>query len=113
MKIEVENISFRIDQFSHIGLIINELLSNSLKHAFPENRKGEIVIKLRKIDQDEMELTVGDNGLGIQENIDWRNTETLGLNIVKMLAEDQLDGTLNLDRVNGTHFTIRFKLKES
>ncbi len=113
MKIETENISFRIDQFSHIGLLINELVSNSLKYAFPENRKGEIVIRLHKIDQDEMELTAGDNGLGIPENIDWRNTETLGLNLVKMLVEDQLDGTLNLDRVNGTHFTIRFKLKES
>ncbi len=113
LKIEAENISFRIDQFSHIGLLINELVSNSLKYAFPENRKGEIVIRLGKIDQDEIELTVGDNGLGIPESIDWRNTNTLGLQLVTTLAEDQLDGTLNLDRVNGTHFNIRFKLKES
>ncbi len=113
MKIEAKNISFRIDQFSHIGLLINELVSNSLKYAFPGNRKGEIVIRLRKIDQDEIELTVGDNGLGIPEDLDWRNTDTLGLQLVKMLVEDQLDGTLNLDRINGTHFTIRFKPIES
>ncbi len=113
LKIEAENISFRIDQFSHIGLIINELLSNSLKYAFPESRKGEIVIRLLPVDNGEVELIVSDNGLGIPENIDWRNTKTLGLNLIKMLTEDQLDGTLNLDRVNGTHFTIRFKLKES
>ncbi len=113
LKVDAENISFRIDQFSHIGLIINELLSNSLKYAFPENRKGEIVIRLRSVGQGEVELIVSDNGLGLPENIDWRNTETLGLNIVKMLAEDQLEGTLSLDRVNGTHFTIRFKLKEN
>ncbi len=112
LKIEAEDISFRIDQLSHIGLLINELVSNSLKYAFPENRKGEIVIRLGKIDQDEMELTVGDNGLGIPEDLDWCNTDTLGLQLVKMLAEDQLEGTLNLDRVNGTHFNIRFKLKE-
>jgi PAS domain S-box-containing protein len=113
LKIKAENISFRIDQFSHIGLIINELVSNSLKYAFPENRKGEIVIRLLPVDNGEVELIVSDNGLGIPEDLDWRNTGTLGLQIVTMLAEDQLDGTLNLDRVNGTHFNIRFKLKES
>ncbi len=113
LKVEAENISFGIVQAPHIGLLINELVSNSLKYAFPENRKGEIVIRLCKIDQDEIELTVGDNGLGIPEDFDWYKTDTLGLNLVKMLAEDQLDGTLNLNRVNGTHFTIRFKLKES
>jgi PAS domain S-box-containing protein len=113
LKIEAENISFRIDQLSHIGLLINELVSNSLKYAFPGNRKGEIVIRLRKIDQDEIELMVGDNGLGMPEDLDWRNTETLGLQLVTTLAEEQLDGTLNLNRVNGTHFNIRFKLKES
>jgi two-component sensor histidine kinase len=56
-------------------------------------------------------LVVSDNGLGIPENIDWRNTETLGLQLVKILAEDQLDGTISLTKDIGTLFTIRFNLK--
>ena len=113
LKNEAQNISFRIDQLSHIGLLINELVTNSLKYAFPESRKGEIVIRLLPVDNGEVELMVSDNGLGIPENIDWRNTDTLGLQLVIALAEGQLEGTLNLDRVNGTHFTTRFKLKKS
>ena len=113
LKVEAENISFGIDQATHTGLLINELVSNSLKYAFPKNRKGEIVIRLRSTDHGEIELVVSDNGVGIPEDLDWRNTDSLGLQLVIILAENQLDGTVSLDREKGTHFTVKFSGEEN
>ena len=111
LKIEAEEIKFGIDQATPLGLLINELVSNSLKHAFPENRSGEITIRLKKTDEDEIELVVSDNGIGLPEDFDLRNTDTLGFKLVRILAEGQLDGNIDLDRNSGSHFTIRFKLE--
>ncbi len=113
LKIEAEDIKFGIDQATPLGLLINELVSNALKHAFPDNRPGEIAIKLKKTDEDEIELVVGDNGIGLPENFDWRNTDTLGFKLVNILAEGQLDGEINLERDDGARFIIRFKLENN
>jgi len=56
---------------------------------------------------------VDDNGIGLPEDFDWRNTDTLGFKLVKILAESQLDGSIDLDRDEGTHFIVRFKIEES
>ena len=112
LKIEAEDIKFGIEQATPISLLINELVSNALKHAFPENRKGHIIIRFQAVDPGAIELIVSDNGIGLPEDFDWRHTDTLGLKLVTILAENQLNGTINLNRDNGTHFTIRFKLKE-
>jgi two-component sensor histidine kinase len=112
LNIEAENIKFGIEPAAPLGLLINELVSNSLKHAFPEKREGEITIKLKAIDQEEIEFMVSDNGIGIPKDLDWRHTDTLGFKLVTILAENQLNGTVNLNRDNGARFTIRFKLKE-
>jgi two-component sensor histidine kinase len=89
-------------------LIINELISNSLKYAFPEDREGEIKVSLCRNDKGEVELTVRDNGIGIPEDVDFRNTGTLGLNLVNALV-GQLQGRIELYREGGTEFIIRFK----
>ncbi len=107
IKIEVEDAFLDIDTAIPCGLIINELVSNSLKHAFPD-RKGEITVALRSLD-DSIELIVSDTGVGIPEDIDFKNTETLGLRLVTILAEDQLEGEITLDRRKGTEFCITFK----
>ncbi|MGD2249369.1 MAG: histidine kinase N-terminal 7TM domain-containing protein [Candidatus Methanofastidiosia archaeon] len=107
INIKVDDVSLAVDTAIPVGLIINELVSNSLKHAFP-HRKGEIIIGLRSVNGD-IELEVSDNGVGMPGNIDFRNTKTLGLHLVTILAEDQLDGDITLDRNNGTKFYIRFK----
>jgi PAS domain S-box-containing protein len=104
----IEDVSLGLDNAIPCGLIINELISNALKYAFPEDGIGEIEINLRSINEDEMELTVSDNGIGIPAEIDVEKTESLGLQLVQLLAEDQLDGTLELDRDGGTVFRIRF-----
>ena len=109
LKMNVEDISLSIDSAIPCGLILNELVSNSLKHAFPEGKEGEIKITLRSADENEIELIVSDNGVGIPEDVDIRNTESLGLQLVTTLAENQLDGEMQLNRTEGTEFRIKFK----
>lgn len=112
LEVDAEDIKLGIEQATPLGLITNELLSNSLKYAFPENRSGEIVIRMRAGEQDSIEFVFSDNGIGIPEGLDWRNTDSLGLRLVIILA-DQLDGTVSLDRGKGTHFTVRFRHEEN
>jgi len=110
--INIEILPLEIDMAIPCGLIINELVSNSLKHAFPEDGKGEMKVILHK-DHGETVLVVSDNGAGIPEHIDFRNTESLGLRLVTILAEDQLRGNISLNRAKGTEFCIKFKEKIS
>ncbi len=107
--IEVENISLSIDTAIPCGLIINELISNSLKYAFPEDRKGEIKVAICMNDIGRVEMTVSDNGVGIPENLDFRNTDSLGLLLVNALT-GQLQGEIELNRNNGTEFRIVFSI---
>jgi len=109
LLIDVNNISLEINSAIPCGLIINELVTNSLKYAFPDDRKGKIEISLRSTDENMIELVVCDNGVGIPDDIDFRKTKSLGLQLVTMLAENQLQGEINLDRSKGTEFTIKFK----
>jgi two-component sensor histidine kinase/HAMP domain-containing protein len=105
---DIGDVSLRINSAIPCGLVINELVTNSLKYAFPDGRKGEIKIQVYEIDN-EIEVIMSDNGIGIPEDIDFRNTGTLGLKLVSILAERQLRGTINLNRKTGTEFRIRFK----
>ena len=109
LKIDVENIFLDIDTAVPLGLIINELVTNALKHAFKNGKEGELSVSLREIDQEQLELKVCDNGIGLPENIDWKHPENLGLQIVAMLAENQLKGKISLEKSNGTEFYISLK----
>jgi PAS domain S-box-containing protein len=90
------------------GLIINELVTNALKHAFPKEQDGTITISMTPSTNDHLILTVSDTGIGFPERIDFRNTTTLGMQLVISLVE-QLDGTITMDRRKGTTFTITFR----
>ncbi|MEA2038551.1 MAG: PAS domain S-box protein [Thermodesulfobacteriota bacterium] len=105
----IKDVRFNIETAMPLGLIANELISNALKYAFPEDKKGEIAVKLTKNKKTEgYTLTVTDDGIGFPEKIDYRNTETFGLQLVDMLTE-QLGSTIKLDRSKGTTFKIVFK----
>jgi len=108
-NINVSNVSLGIDSAIPCGLIINELVTNSLKYAFPDNRKGEIKIFLRNEGENDIVMNIKDNGIGIPDGIDFDKSDSLGLHLVKILAENQLQGEIHLDRSNGTDFTIKFK----
>ncbi|MBU7045313.1 MAG: PAS domain S-box protein [Theionarchaea archaeon] len=105
--IDVEGVSLGVDIAIPCGLIINELVSNCLKHAFPDG-KGNVRIALHSTSKNEIELAVIDNGVGIPGDIDFGTTKTLGLSLVSILAEDQLNGKIRIDRVKGTAFYITF-----
>jgi two-component sensor histidine kinase len=93
------------------ALIVNELVSNSLKYAFPENMSGKIEIILRSINEDFLELIVGDSGVGLPDSFNENKEETLGIKLVTTLAEKQLNGTFKLDQSEKTRYTIRFSKK--
>jgi len=109
LNMKIENIQLDIDLAIPCGLIINELVTNSLKYAFPEGRKGEVRILFRKVDDDMLELAIGDNGVGLPTYLDFRKTDSLGLHLVTILAERQLHGEINLIQNGGMEFQIRFK----
>jgi len=109
LNINVENVLFGIDSAIPCGLVINELVSNSLKHAFPGDKNGEIKIFLRLMDENMIELVVGDNGIGVPEDMDIRKTRSLGLYLVTLLVENQLHGEITLNRERGVEFLIKFR----
>ena len=102
----LDDLMLNLDASIPCGLIINEIISNSLKYAFPDNRDGIIFVTLR-VDKNKVKIEVGDNGVGIPENVDIKNTQTLGLQLVDTLVE-QISGTLKLNRSKGTIFSIEF-----
>ncbi|MFA4876430.1 MAG: PAS domain S-box protein [Methanoregula sp.] len=104
ISVDMKGITVDINQAIPLGLIMNELVSNAMKHAFPEGKSGEIIIR-GSCEKDSMVFIVRDTGAGIPVDFDWKNTKTLGLNIVNMLT-DQLGGTVELERDGGTLFRI-------
>ena len=106
--IDMEDVSLDMDASVPCGLIINELLSNALKYAFPGGRPGNISIQLRRVGTGSLDLTIGDDGIGLPQGIDVQNPATLGLRIVNILVE-QLQGTLMVNPGPGTSFTISFQ----
>ena len=105
--IDAEEVFLNIETAIPCGLIINELVSNSLKYAFPDNKSGEVFISLHLHDGC-FELIIADNGVGLSEDINFEDMETLGLQLVNMLIK-QLDGSIKLERTKGTMFSIKFK----
>jgi PAS domain S-box-containing protein len=112
LKMNIKDIFLDINTAIPCALIINELVSNSLKHAFPNGKKGEIQISMSPLSKDEIELVVGDNGVGMLEDANLKNTKSLGLYLVSMLAEDQLHGEIKLDKTEGTAFRFRLRVKK-
>ena len=110
LRMDIRDISIAIDTAIPIGLIMNELISNSLKYAFPDGREGEISLAIHR-QNNTLTIVYKDNGIGIPQDFDWRNAKSLGLRLVIGLVE-QLQGTIELDRTVGTAFNIVVKEKE-
>jgi len=92
------------------GLILNELISNALKHAFPGDGPHELRIIIRETKNTEIEIVVRDNGLGLPDDVDIHQPRTVGLHLVNGLVKNQLDGQIEVRRDNGTEFRIKFPL---
>jgi PAS domain S-box-containing protein len=111
LNVDIKDLQINMDTAIPLSLIINELISNSIRHAFPQGTTGEITIAGRR-EANNVVLSFRDTGIGIPKELDWMRTDqTLGLKLVVGLVQ-QLNGTINLDRSVGTMFTIVAKEKE-
>ncbi len=106
LDVHADEVMLDIDTAIPLGLIINELVSNSLKYAFPEGRKGQLTVKFN-LDDNKYKLVVSDDGIGISEDLDYENSDSLGLRLIYSLS-DQIGATVTLDRTSGTKFEIIF-----
>jgi len=110
LKIDHEEMPISINQASLLGLIIRELMSNALKYAFSNGRKGEITVSMKKRPT-AFALIVQDNGIGFADGLDWKNANTLGLTLLRTLVENQLDGSIDMENNNGTRIIIQFNIE--
>jgi two-component sensor histidine kinase len=109
LNLNLENVNVLIDTAIPCGLIINELITNSLKYAFPGDLEGEIIIRLHKTKDDLITLNISDNGIGIPDGKDIYNGETLGIQLLTSIVEHQLLGKILFDCNKGVSCTISFK----
>jgi len=107
LDLKLSDVKLPLDQAVPCGIVVNELVTNALKHAFPGKRKGVITISMNK-KKGQLELIVADNGIGIQTD-DIEN-DTLGMSLVSILVKDQLNGTLEIDKDGGTMVKIQFPI---
>ena len=107
LKLDLSSILLNIDIAISLGLIVNELLTNAFKHAFPNDMKGLIEVILHQDDEGKLHLTIRDNGIGIPQNINIYSTASLGLRLVKILTQ-QLRANLDLSCSQGTSFHFIF-----
>jgi PAS domain S-box-containing protein len=107
LRLELEPVSLELSQAIPCGLILNELVSNCLKYAFPDKRRGELLVALRCAGDDRVTMRVADNGIGLPPGLDWRKSQSLGLRIVNILAR-QLMGTVHQESGAGGDFSLTF-----
>jgi len=108
VAIEAQEIDLPVHRAIPCGLILNELLSNAFKYAFPNGRKGKITVRFVALETGGLLLSCGDDGIGIPESFDWQNPHSVGLNIVRILKK-QIDAEMTLDRSRGgARFELRF-----
>jgi two-component sensor histidine kinase len=105
-QLEAAEIVLNIEKVIPFGLLLTELLSNAHKHAFVDKKEGNVTISIRRCGE-EIELAVADDGVGLPADFNYRETETLGMQLISALI-NQLNGTLELEQGNGTLFKVRF-----
>lgn len=108
LDLALEHISLPLDIAIPFGMVLNELLANIFKHAFPDGQRGVIHIRLTRGETGEIELTVGDNGVGIPDHLDIRNQPSLGVKTICAIVEHQLRGNIRFENKKGLSCFIRF-----
>jgi two-component sensor histidine kinase len=105
LELDVEDVALAADDAIPCGLILNELITNALKHAFPTGRAGTVTVELRPLEGGEVRLGVSDDGVGLPAGLDVQGHASLGLQLVRMLAQ-QLDARLEVVQARGTSFRL-------
>jgi PAS domain S-box-containing protein len=104
---DVDRVEFDLDRAIAVGLIINEMVSNALKHAFPGSRRGSVRVALKAVEATRFALSVADDGIGLPLGVDVGRCESMGLQLVHDLSL-QLHGSVTVTRDRGTRFVITF-----
>ena len=112
LSLDLEPVSLPVNAAVPCGLILNELVSNALKHAFCDGNSGEVAVSLRLGASDRVRLSVRDNGMGLPAEFDWRQARSLGLRLVQMLA-GQLHAVVEAFSDGGTEFTVTFGISKT
>ena len=107
LDLAIESVALPVDKAIPCGLILNELITNALKHGFPDSRRGTIRVELGKVGKDQFQLSVEDNGVGMPAELDIRKTQSLGMHLVSALTE-QLGAEIKMSRDRGTSFKFTF-----
>ncbi|MGK0285629.1 MAG: two-component sensor histidine kinase [Salibacteraceae bacterium] len=110
VNIIINEIYLDVETAIPLGLIVNELLSNAIKYAYPKEESGQIDIWLKNEDKNQYSLVVSDDGVGFPEGIDIKSTNTLGLQLVTMLSK-QLKSELTYKGTNGTEISLKFNIQ--
>ena len=112
IEIKADNVVLSVEDAIACGLVVTELVSNSLKYAFPGRSSGTVGIHLRDVDGQRYELWIYDNGVGFKGEVDWDKSATLGLLLVRELVEGQLEGNIQLERKAGAFWKITWSTPE-
>ncbi len=112
VRVEADGVRLGIDEAVPCGLVVHELVSNCLKHAFPGGRRGEVVVSLAREESGTLRLEVRDDGVGFPDSLDFRKASSLGLQLVCGLMR-QLGGEIQRKEGSGTTFEIAFRAPES
>jgi two-component sensor histidine kinase len=110
LRTELDQLELELDDALPFGLLISEVVSNSLKHAFPQGRGGEVSVFLRQHSDKTISLILSDDGIGMPRELDWATTRSLGLRLVRALAQ-QLRGTLEIRSQGGTEVRLTFQVR--
>jgi two-component sensor histidine kinase len=107
LEFAIGDLSLTVDKAIPCGLLLNELITNALKHAFCDGRSGVVRVELERLDEALVRLAVVDDGMGLPGSFQGADSRSLGMQLVSTLAE-QLDGELRIERQGGTRFELRF-----
>lgn len=109
LELDIEDVQLPEQAATQCGLIVNELIANSLEHAFGRRRHGKISVKLHQTTSGKYELIVADNGKGVPDDFDINKSDSLGLHLVSIIAEKQLHGKIEISNDDGAMFKITFR----
>ncbi|WP_242442722.1 histidine kinase dimerization/phosphoacceptor domain -containing protein [Magnetospirillum sp. 15-1] len=110
LSLEVKDVQLPLSTAIPCGLIVNELVTNVFKHAFPDGRSGGIWVSLAGTEDNQVDLSVSDDGIGLPSDLELENATTLGLQLVCLLA-DQVGGSIRIERASPTRFRLRFPIQ--
>lgn len=110
-RFDVQSVQLDVDTAIPCGLIVNELITNALKHGFPDNRSGTVTVALKRIDRANVLLSVQDDGIGFPSDTDFRLMSSMGMTLAVSLTQ-QIGGDISLDTASGTRFTVRIPLTQ-